>query len=351
MTYRIVSAATVLAAVALPMVGQTSPAQSQAAAKPAATVKAKTYTPPKTPWGDPDLQGSWPAQFNIPRSRPADVKGEFLTDEEVARRQASTDRQFQAKQTAERAGGVTIGPPANFSEIAKTSRQSSMVIDPPDGRMPPLTPQARAVLQAERGGRGPGEHFPDRVDSWEDFDYYSRCITRGFPSTMLYTIYDYGNEIIQSPGYVVIRSEMVHETRVIPTDGRPHTGKDIKTYMGNSVGHWEGNTLVVETINIRPESGGGARYTGAAKVTERFTRTAPDELIWEARIDDPNVWTKPYTLRYPFKLDAEYKLYEYACHEGNYMMLDSLKGARLRESRGEDTTVLKSPGSPPPGYN
>src|SRR5580658_10038694 len=178
MTYRIVSAATVLAAVALPMVGQTSPAQSQAAAKPAATVKAKTYTPPKTPWGDPDLQGSWPAQFNIPRSRPADVKGEFLTDEEVARRQASTDRQFQAKQTAERAGGVTIGPPANFSEIAKTSRQSSMVIDPPDGRMPPLTPQARAVLQAERGGRGPGEHFPDRVDSWEDFDYYSRCITR-----------------------------------------------------------------------------------------------------------------------------------------------------------------------------
>jgi len=172
-----------------------------------------------------------------------------------------------------------------------------------------------------------------------DFDYYSRCITRGFPSTMLYTLYDYGNDITQAPGYVVIRSEMVHETRIIPTDGRAHVGKDIKTYMGNSVGHWEGNTLVVETTNLKPESAAGGRYTDAAVVTERFTRTAPNELIWEARISDPNVWTKPYTLRYPFKLDAEYKVYEYACHEGNYMMLDSLQGARALEAQGRDTTV------------
>jgi hypothetical protein len=349
MDRRFVSVAAGLAAFSLSVGVRTSPAQSPSA-KPAAAVKSKTYTPPKTPWGDPDLQGNWPAQFDIPRSRPADVKDAVLSDEQVAQKQARVDKQFQNRQTAER-GSVTIGPPANFSEIAKTSKQPSLVVDPPDGRMPPLTPQARAALQAERGGRGPGQHFPDKVDSWEDFDYYSRCITRGFPSTMLYTLYDYGNEIIQAPGYVVIRSEMVHETRVIPTDGRPHTGKDIKTFMGNSVGHWEGNTLVVETTNLRPESGAGGRYTDAAKITERFTRTAPDELIWEARVDDPNVWTKPYTLRYPFKLDPEYKLYEYACHEGNYMMLDSLKGARLKESRGEDTTVLKSPGSPPPGYN
>ncbi|HXP84295.1 MAG TPA: hypothetical protein VN841_06225 [Bryobacteraceae bacterium] len=345
MRQRFVSVAAVLAACSLPMVGQTSPAQSPVAAKPAPAVKSKAYTPPKTPWGDPDLQGNWPAQFNIPRSRPENVKDTVLSDEEVAQKEAQAEAQYRARQTAER-NGVTIGPPANFNEIAKAHKQASLVIDPPDGRMPPLTPQARAILQAERGGRGPGQHFPDKVDSWVDFDFYSRCISRGFPSTMLYTLYDYGNEIIQAPGYVVIRSEMVHETRVIPTDGRSHVGSGIKTYMGNSVGHWEGNTLVVETTNLRPEAAAGGRYTDAAKVTERFTRTAPDELIWEATINDPNVWTKPYTLRYPYKLDPEYKLYEYACHEGNYMMLDSLKGARLLEAQGLDTTVVRQPGSP-----
>jgi hypothetical protein len=284
------------------------PAAAQTSATPA---KSKAYTPPKTPWGEPDLQGNWPAQFNIPRSRPDNAKGAALSDEEFTQREAQTQQQFQSRQSPSTNRGVTIGPPSNFSEIGKVHKQTSLVIDPPDGKMPPLTSQARAVLQAERGGHGPGQHFPDKVDSWEDFDYYSRCITRGFPSTMLYTLYDYGNDIVQAPGYVLIRSEMVHETRVIPTDGRPHIGKDIKTYMGNSVGHWEGNTLVVETTNLRPESANGGRYTDGARITERFTRTAPDELIWEATINDPNVWTRPYKLRYPFKLDKEYKLYEY----------------------------------------
>ena len=328
MRYRFVTVAALSAVFSLSLVGQTSPAAA----------KSKAFTPPKTPWGEPDLQGSWPAQFNIPRERPQNLKDNVLTDEQLAQRQAQTAKQFQVRQQAPDNG---IGPPANWGEIGKPAKQTSLVVDPPDGRMPPLTPQARAILQAERGGRGPGQHFPDKVDSWVDFDYYSRCITRGFPTTMLYTLYDYGNEIYQSPGYVVIRSEMVHETRVIPTDGRPHVGKDIKTYMGNPVGHWEGNTLVVETTNLRPESAAGGRYTDAAQVTERFTRTAPDELIWEATISDPNVWTKPYTLRYPYKLDPEYKVYEYACHEGNYMMLDSLRGARLLESQGLDTKVVR----------
>jgi hypothetical protein len=120
--------------------------------------------------------------------------------------------------------------------------------------------------------------------------------------------------------------------------------------MGNSVGHWEGNTLVVETTNLRPESGAGGRYTDTAKIVERFTRTAPDELMWEATINDPNVWTKPYTLRYPFKLDPEYHLYEYACHEGNYMMLDALTAARQLEAQGQDTRVVRGEaGGPLPG--
>lgn len=325
MSRRFVAVAALFAATSLCMVGQTSP---------------KKYSPPKTPWGEPDLQGNWPAQFNIPRERPAAVKDKAeLSEEEFVQRQEQVAKQFEARQTPVADSRVTIGPPSNWGEIGRPNKQTSLVIDPPDGKIPALTPEAKAVLAAERGGHGPGQHFPDKVDSWEDFDYYSRCISRGFPNTMLYTLYNYGNDIYQTPGYVVLRAEMVHEQRIIPTDGRAHVGKGIKTYMGNSVGHWEGNTLVVETTNLRPESGFGARYTDAAKITERFTRTAPDELLWEATISDPNVWTRPFTLRYPFKRDPEYKVIEYACHEGNYMMLDALKGARALEAEGRDTKV------------
>jgi hypothetical protein len=323
--------------------------------RPAAPKSAKaSYTPPKTPWGDPDLQGNWPAQFNIPMQRAGNLKDkEVLSDEEFA--QAETQAQQQSASVQKQyANQITINPPLYWSEGGRRTKQTSVVVDPPDGKVPPLTPQAQKIIASERGGLGPGQHFPDKLDSWEDFDYYSRCITRGFPSTMLYTVYNYGNDIIQAPGYVVIRSEMVHEQRVIPVtsanDHRKHVGKDIKMYMGNSIGHWEGNTLVVETTNLRPESGAGGRYTDAAKIVERFTRTAPDELMWEATISDPNVWTRPYTLRYPFKMDREYRLYEYACHEGNYMMLDSLTAARQLEAQGLDTKVVRGEaGGPLPG--
>ena len=326
MRHPFVTVAAVCVAFSLSLVGQTSP--------------AKPYTPPKTPWGEPDLQGNWPAQFNIPRERGANAV--VLSDEEVATRQAQTAKQFQTRQQAPaNPNSTSIGPPGNWGEVALPAKQVALVVDPPDGKMPPLTGKARDIVQSERGGLGPGQHFPEKVDSYVDFDYYSRCITRGFPSSMLYTLYNYGNDIIQAPGFVVIRNEMVHEQRVIPTDGRKHVNSAIVTYMGNSVGRWEGNTLVVETTNIRPESASGGRYTDAAKVTERFTRTAPDELLWEATINDPNVWTKPYTLRYPYKLDPEYKLYEYACHEGNYMMFESLKGARALEAQGRDPKVVR----------
>ncbi len=239
------------------------------AASFALTAQTKAYTPPKTPWGDPDLQGNWPAQFNIPMQRAGALKDkEVLSDEEFTQTEAKAEQQSENTQK-QYEHQITINPPLYWTEGGKRTKQTSVVIDPPDGRIPPLTPQAKQILASERGGLGPGQHFPDKVDSWEDFDYYSRCITRGFPSTMLYTIYNYGNDIIQSPGYVVIRSEMVHEQRIIPIDsgngGRTHVGKAIKTYMGNSIGHWEGNTLVVETTNLRPESGSGGRYTDAAE--------------------------------------------------------------------------------------
>jgi hypothetical protein len=342
MKYRIVVVAAGVLMAAVALTAQTSSTASKA---------KSSYVPPKTPWGDPDLQGIWPAAFNIPMSRPANLKDkEVLSDAEFE--QAKAARVKQSSDTREQfEGQVTINPPSYWSEGGTIAKQTSLVVDPPDGRQPGMTPEARKIVQAERGGLGPGQHFPDKVDAPEDFDYYSRCITRGFPSTMLYTIYNYGNDITQSPGYIVIRSEMVHEQRVIPiSKDRTHPSKALKTYMGNSVGHWEGNTLVVETTNLNAQSGGGGRYTDAAQIVERFTRTSPTDLIWEATISDPNVWTRPYTIRYPFKLDNEYKLYEYACHEGNYMMLDSLIGARKIEAEGKDTKVNRgAAGGPLPG--
>jgi hypothetical protein len=300
----------------------------------------KAYNPPKLPWGDPDLQGNWPAASNIPMQRPAAL-GEraTLTDEELAQKQAQAAKAVKEREEFN-AKTVSIGPPSNWGERAVESKQASMVVDPPNGRIPPMTSEASKIVKELRGGLGPAQHFPEKVDSWEDFDMYSRCITRGFPSTMLPTLYNYGNDIVQSPGYVAIRSEMVHETRVIPLDGRPHAGSAITSYMGDARGHFEGNTLVVETTNLKPESGfGGGRYTKDTKVVERFTRTAPGELSYDITISDPNVWTKPWSIHYPFKMDPEYKVYEYACHEGNYMMHDALSGARQLEREGKDTRV------------
>lgn len=307
---------------------------------------AKPYTPAKTPWGDPDIQGSWPASANIPMQRPQNVGDEKnLTPEQLAQRQKQYKEQEQ-RDVEEFAGSgskVTINPPGYWVEHGIPNKQTSLVIDPADGRIPALTPEAEQRMHALRGGRGPGSHFPDRVNSPEDFDIYSRCITRGMLSSMLPTLYNFGNEILQEPGYVVIRNEMIHETRVIPLDKRPHVGKNIRTYMGDSRGHWEGNTLVVETTNFNGKIGigGGAPTTDALMIVEHFTRTAPDELSYDVTISDPGTWVRPWSIHMPYKLDPSYKIYEYACHEGNYMMLNALKGAREREKTGQDTKVLR----------
>jgi hypothetical protein len=320
------------------------PAAAQAPAAKTATTSVKSnWTPPKTAWGDPDLQGQWPATANIPMQRPVTL-GERaeLTDEELAERESRAKKQAaEDGEEVAKGGDVTINPPSYWVERGKPVRQASLVVDPPNGRIPPLTPDGQAQVKALRGGLGPGSHFPDKVDSWEDFDIYSRCITRGMVSSMLPTLYNFGNEILQAPGYVIIRNEMIHETRVIPLDGRPHVGKGIETYMGDSRGHWEGNTLVVQTTNLKSSPGaGGGQFSDAAVLTERFTRTSPKDLSYDLTVNDPKTWTKPWTLHMPYKLDPSYKIYEYACHEGNYMMLDALTGARDLEKKGETTKVV-----------
>ncbi len=351
--YRFLGIAAALALTGLPAAGQSTAATSGTKASPTRTAPSKKYTPPKLPWGDPDLQGEWPAFANIPMQRPKNFGTRaYLTEEEFAQRQkqAQSQTESDSEEFAPSSGSpnLTINPPGYWVEHGKPDHQASLVVDPPDGRIPPMTPDGEKFVHNLRGGLGPGSHFPDKVDSWEDFDMYSRCVTRGLVSSMLPTLYNFGNQIMQAPGYVIIRNEMIHETRVIPTDGRPHVGTNLRTFMGDSRGHWEGNTLVVETTNFNNETGaGGGFFSDAARLTERFTRTGPEDLSYDLTIDDPKTWTKPWTIHMPYHMDSSYVIYEYACHEGNYMMVDALTGARDLEKQGKKTKVDRSP-SPAP---
>ena len=341
MRIRLVYTVAMLSLATIPLAAQTA-----VAAKPAATgtQAGKPYVPPKTPWGDPDLQGQWPAYANIPMQRPLSAAEKAtLSPEELAKREQQFRQQAEAdsEEFAGNGATTTINPPGYWVEHGKPNAQASLVVDPPNGRIPPLTPEGEKRLKELRGGLGPGSHFPTVVNSWEDFDIYSRCISRGMLSSMLPTLYNFGNQIVQAPGYVVIRSEMIHESRIIPLDGRPHVGPAVRTYMGDSRGHWEGNTLVVETTNFNGKIfiGGSGPTTDQLKIIERFTRTAPGELIYEATVSDPGTWTRPWTIHMPYKLDPSYTIYEYACHEGNYALLNALKGAREREKEGLNTKV------------
>ena len=311
------------------------PAGAEDAQKPA----AKTWTPPKTPWGDPDLEGTWPGNMGVPLQRPKSM-GErtALTDEEFAQRQAQARKNAaaDAEEFAPQDQRIGIGPPSYWTERGKPTRQASLIIDPPDGRLPPMTPEAQAIqakTPVEWGGV---------ANSYEDVNLYYRCITRGVVGSIIPVVYDNGNQILQAPGYVVIRNEMIHETRVIPLDGRPHVGPEIQMFMGDSRGHWEGNSLVVETTNFTNKTsigangvgynGEGGRHSEGLRLTERLSRVDPDTLNYQVTVDDPKTWTKPWTLLIPLKRDDRYQFLEYACHEGNYALVDILRGARAEEA-------------------
>ena len=299
----------------------------------------KPYTPPKTPWGDPDLQGMWPGELHAPMQRPKDLGTRTtLTDQEYQQRQAQAQKQaaVDSEEFVKADAKVGINPPSYWVERGKPSKQTSLIVDPADGRMPPMTRAGKkAVAETPAEWRGV-------ANSWNDLSLYYRCITRGVVGTMMPSAYDNGNQIIQAPGYVVIRQEMIHETRIIPLDKRPHVDEDISMYMGDGRGHWEGNTLVVETTNFTDKTsigGNGVAYNGeggrnskALKLTERFTRVSPTELKYEVTINDPETWTAPWTMMIPFTMKPDYQLAEYACHEGNYAMKDILSGARAQEA-------------------
>ena len=278
------------------------------------------YKAPRTPWGDPDLQGVWPStdMVGVPLQRASNFgERNLLTDEEFKARQAAVARQTDednaefnidavtSEQEARGTVGGPVSPPPHWLERGKPSYQASLIVDPPDGRMPPQTPEAaRSALRAQarrRAGRGP-------ADSYEDRSLYDQCITRGVLGSILPVIYNNGNQIIQAPGLVVLRNEMIHETRFFYLDGRPHISSKIRSYMGDSRAHWDGDTLVVETTNMFDRNGvggngGGQAFSDALKITERFTRVDADTIMYRATIDDPKTYTRPFTLEFPWRRD------------------------------------------------
>jgi hypothetical protein len=301
-------------------------------------------TQPKTAWGDPDLQGVWTSDdfYGVPFERPAQYGDrKFLTDEEYAARAKETDLLATSVQAgvfpnagywARQKGVDAKAVPTNWTEYARRApRQTSIVVDPPNGRIPALTPQAQALRASIAAARKP------RPESWLDISIYDRCITRGVAGSMFPVIYGNGTEIVQEPGYVAVRYEMIHETRIIPLDGRPHAPAALKTYMGDPRGHWEGNTLVIETTNFLAAgngiggNGGGVPYSEDLKLVERFTRIDDRSLQYEVTITDPKTYTAPWKVAFPITHEPGYSIFEYACHEGNYAMSNSLSAARAEE--------------------
>ncbi len=309
-------------------------APKPAPAKPPTAAGAK-YTPPKTPWGEPDLQGIWPLNhlISVPLERPKQFGDKAnLTDEELAKAQAA----LEVRASRSKAGPIPVADTSS-----KVMRQTSLIVDPPNGRFPELTDYGKKLQADMRSSYRPGQTVFDAV---EDFSAWDRCITRGMPASMEPRNYNNGIRIMQSPGYVIILLEMAHEARVIPTNGAPPLDSHIKQWMGESRGHWEGNTLVVETTNFNglvgftsagvPGSPGPLQpETDKMHIVERFTRTAPDTIEFKMIVSDPDVLsTGSFTVAYPMYLDNKYESFEYACHEGNTAVRNYIETSRFERT-------------------
>jgi hypothetical protein len=295
--------------------------------------KQAGYVAPRTPWGDPDLNGVWPDidMVRVPMQRAPQYGNRlFMTTEEHAALEKREEEQI-VRMANEGAGGAT-GAPGHWVEWGKSQLQTSLVVDPPDGRMPPLTPEGQArTARAPRGTLGGAQ-----LNGPEDFSYWERCISRGALGSTLPVLYNSGIDITQASGYIAIRYEMVHDFRIIPLDRRPHLAGSVAQYMGDARGHFEGDTLVVETTNFTDRvgvglSGGGTPNSKAMRLVERFTRVSKEQIRYEATVDDPRTWTAPWTVAFPLTRTPLYGMFEYACHEGNHGMLNALSGSRAEE--------------------
>jgi len=308
---------------------------------------AQGPTLPRTPWGDPDLQGTFSseAELSVPFERqPQYGERRFLTDAEYAQRRTQADKQLASDSadfdiaTADRSNAGAVGsatsPPPHWLERGKVSRRTSLVVDPPDGRLPPA---AAARAGAGRGRGAGGGTFAGLgafgataiVSGPEDLSLWERCISRGIPAAIFPTVYNANLRIVQGPGVVAITYEMIHDTRVIPIVTGSHVGSAIRGYNGDSRAHWDGTTLVVDTTNFSEKANfRGSRET--LHIIERFTRES-DGINYEVTVDDPSVWTRPWTAALTLAKQPDDTLFEYACHEGNNSMRNILSASRAAE--------------------
>ena len=322
----------------------------------AQTADAVGWTPPKTPWGDPDLQGIYNYGTSTPLQRPEQVGDkEVLSDEEAETLQAEIARRLDRDR---RDGGAEADVGRSYNDIwmdparmrLTEDKRTSLIIDPPDGRLPPrvqreLTPeQLEAQAAQDMSTRRFNTNFQE---SYLDMDVGNRCIIRrrneGGGHPYLPAIYNNMAQILQSPGYVTIYAEMIHFARVIPVDGRAPLPDNVETWLGDPRGHWEGNTLVVETRNFFGSNADIVGRTGVVyrnanpttfQIVERFTRTGPETIEYQVTMSDPETWTRPFTILVPWNKTTD-QIYEYQCQETNYDMYHWLHGAREREARGE----------------
>ena len=350
--------------------GLTAVSAQQAAAPAAATPPASaaaprdltvlppvptSYNPKKTAWGDPDLRGTWPIDNlgGLPMQRtPEQGNRVFLTEQEFADREARMEKSRGAAEAETKANKLGMG---NWVEMTGAGRRTSLLVAPANGRLPEMTAEGKARMAAGRSS-----WVKDQTFDWTtDFDSWDRCISRGFPASMMPFRYNNGIRIFQAPGYVVIDLEMIHDSRIIPLDGRPMPPSQVKSWMGASRGHWEGNTLVVETTNIQPGASpinmatiagipnNTAAMSDQAKVTERLTMTGPDSIVYEMTYTDPVMWTAPWTVRLDWQRNEEYNFFEYACHEGNVQVRNYINASRAERAKGQAAAATPAAAAAP----
>ena len=328
----------------------------------AAAQSAGAAVPP-TSWGDPDLQGVWDYRTLTPLERPEELGDKaFLTEEEaaaleretLARNELLLNRAAQRTTASDQVDRRADGTPGFYNNFwmdrgttAIGTRRTSLVVEPADGRLPPLTePAARRAASAEAERVAGVRRGMLPAATWEDLDAGDRCIQHAKAGPPISTGgYNNNVQIFQTPGYVVLLAEQNHDARIVPLDGRPHVAPGVRQWMGDSRGRWEGDTLVVETVRFngkhdqigRPLLSSGENLT----LIERFTRTDADNLMYEYTVDDPTIWTSAWTAQHPMKLNAD-SLYEFACHEGNYGLYGILAGSRVEEAEAEAEAAAAS---------
>lgn len=314
-----------------------APAGTASATSPKKPAFPTRWTAPKTAWGDPDLQGTWNNGTITPleRARGAGEK-ELLSQEEAAEVNEQEDTRAERRPT-DRAQDVELAYDQVWWDRGRSIGRTSLIVDPKDGRLPPLTENGQRLLDARAAARSNHGAF----DSWVDRPLQERCIMyHGVPP--LPTGYNNNYEITQAPGIVAILHEEIHEVRLIHMDGRPHVASSIRQWLGDSRGHWEGDTLVVETTNFREDS--GFRFPVDAttlRVIERFRRVGKDAIDYEFTVDNPTFYSRPWTATLPMRPN-DGPIFEYACHEGNYAIVNVLGGHRAEERRAADAAKKES---------